>query len=677
MCNKLVEVYNLSSLNITKGSDANGDVGYYALDIYTSTSEESKLWTDENGYIFYEDGDTCYLVGYTGSETDLTLPESCNGKNYAIHQYAFYECDSLTSIEIPDGVETIGEYAFYFCYALKTVTFGENSQLLSIGNNAFYWCYNLTGIEIPDSVKTIGEDAFYDCYALKTVTFGEDSQLTSIGEEAFYYCYNLTSITIPDGVTSIGSSAFYSCDSLTSIEVASDNSAYKSIDGNLYTKDGKTLIQYAIGKTDTDFVIPVGVETIGSYAFYNCDSLTSITIPEGVETIGSYAFSYCDSLTSITIPDSVTSIGNEAFLHCSSLTSITIPDSVTSIGSGAFEYCYKLVEVYNLSSLNITKGSDANGYVGYYALNIYTPTRGESKLWTNKDGYTFYEDGDTCYLVGYTGSETELILPESYNGKSYEIYERAFYNCDTLTSITIPKGVKTIGEEAFYSCSALKTVTFGEDSQLTSIGEDAFSYCESLTSITIPDSVTSIGSFAFYMCNKLVEVYNLSSLNITKGSYANGCVGYYALDVYTSASEKSKLWTNEDGYIFYEDGDTCYLVDYTGSETNLTLPESCNGKNYSINKYAFCDNDSLTSITIPDSVTSIGEDAFSYCDSLTSITIPDGVTSIGSSAFYGCYDITIYSEAESEPIGWDENWNLEFITLYGSNHHHVVWGYKG
>jgi hypothetical protein len=172
-----------------------------------------------------------------------------------------------------------------------------------------------------------------------------DLPVTSIGDAAFFVCTSLSSVVIPDSVTTIGDAAFYGCDSLTSIDVDDNNQNYKSVDGNLYSKDGKTLIQYAIGKQDSSFVIPDSVTTIGDYAFFVCTSLSSVVIPDSVTTIGESAFNHCTSLTSVVIGDSVTSIGYGAFHDCYSLTSIVIGDSVTTIGDLAFYLCTSLTSI--------------------------------------------------------------------------------------------------------------------------------------------------------------------------------------------------------------------------------------------------------------------------------------------------------------------------------------------
>ncbi len=315
--------------------------------------------------------------------TDLVIPEGVT----SIGEWAFHCCTSLTSITIPEGVTSIDEGAFYNCSSLTSITIPDS--VTSIGYEAFGYCTSLTSITIPEGVTSIGDDAFENCSSLTSITIPDS--VTSIGDYAFGGCSILTSITIPDGVTSIGDYAFYDCYGITSITVDENNEYYKSIYGNLYTKDGKTLIQYAVGKTDASFTIPDSVTSIGDRAFFGCSSLTSITIPDSVTSIGDEAFCGCSSLTSLTIPEGVTSIGDYAFCNCSSLTSITIPDSITSIGESVFCNCTSLTSI------------------------------------TIPDGVT-------------------------------NIGSWAFYNCTSLTSITIPEGVTSIGNCAFYYCSGLTSI---------------------------------------------------------------------------------------------------------------------------------------------------------------------------------------------------------------------------
>ena len=250
-------------------------------------------------------------------------------------------------------------------------------------------------------------------------------------------------MTIPESVTSIGDSAFYNCSALTSVTILGS------------------------------------VSSIGDSTFYSCSNLVSVTIPDSVISIESYAFSDCDSLASIIIPDGVISIGSFAFNYCDSLSSVTIPDSVTSIGSEAFYGCVKLVEVVNRSDLIITKGGEDNGHVANYAFEVHD---GESKM-VNKNNYLFYTYDGINYLQGYVGSDTELILPESYDGQKYQINQYAFYSCDGITGVTVPDGVTSIGNYAFLDCSALTDVTLADS--VVSIGISAFNFCYKLESVKI------------------------------------------------------------------------------------------------------------------------------------------------------------------------------------------------
>ena len=223
---------------------------------------------------------------------------------------------------------------------------------------------------------------------------------------------------------------------------------YKGDSGKSYYSNEYTG-EVVIPSTVTYEGVEYSVTSIGDYAFYYCSYLTSITLPEGLTSIGDYAFDYCSALTSITLPESLTSIGNKAFMYCYSLTSITLPEGLTSIVGKAFSNCYRLYEVYNKSDLTITAGSTDNGYVAYYAKNVYS--EGESKLKTEGD-YIFYVDGDDIELIAYTGGETSITLPSDYEGKNYNIGRYAFRDCSDLTSVTIPESVTSIGWYAFDNC---------------------------------------------------------------------------------------------------------------------------------------------------------------------------------------------------------------------------------
>ncbi len=199
--------------------------------------------------------------------------------------------------------------------------------------------------------------------------------------------------------------------------------------------------------------------------------------------------------------DKVTGIGSAAFKSCENIISVTIPSSVTKIESDAFEHCVRLVEVYNLSSLNIAKSSEDNGSVGLYALNVYTQNSGASKIHKTDDGYVFYADEVSALLLSYTGTKSEIVLPADYNEQAYSIYKYAFNGNTSLASVTVPNGVTSIEMYAFAECNSLVNINI--PSSITSIGLHAFENCKKLRDITIPKSVNNVNFYAFNGCDKL------------------------------------------------------------------------------------------------------------------------------------------------------------------------------
>ncbi len=564
-CEKCEEIIKKQSIIPAKGHEW----GYYTC-LVCGVKKYSK------GLKFVSNGDgTCSVDGIgTCKDTILIIPPvSPTGDIVtAIDGQAFSGCTSLTSINIPDSVT-------------------------SIGFRAFSSCTSLTSINIPDSVTKIEHDAFSDCKSMVSISFGK-------------------------GVESI-SGVIYRCNSLINIFVDEDNMYYKSLDGNIYSKDGTVLVKYATGKVDKTFTIPSTVLKIEHGAFSYCTSLETVKISNGVTSIGVQTFLGCSSLTNIEIPDSVTEIDSGAFMDCISLRSISIPDSVIHIGGSTFHNCTAL-EYIRLPFVggfsNVTKKSTTHfGYIF---------------------GASSYEEN-----ADYIPSNLKNVTITAGN----KIYDNAFKGCTSLESVIIPNTVTSIGSNAFEGCNTLQSITlpfvgathngttnthFGYIFGASNYEENAAAVPSGLKSVSIMGG-ESISKGAFLGCNyieKLSLPFVGAALNGTDNThfgYIFGADAFFNNYDYVPKGLKEVVIgegvTNIGDYVF----SGCMFL------TNIDIPDSIT----SIGVGAFSSCKGFINIEIPDSVTSIGASAFSDCTGLTNIEIPDSVTSIGINAFNNCLSI--------------------------------------
>ena len=284
----------------------------YGVDNRCTLCHQLLLATDGLAYTLNSDGESYTVKKGTAlnNSTDIVIPWYYNEKPVTIiGEYAFEDCENLTSITIPASVTSIGEGAFYWCDSLTSITIPEGSQLTSIGEEAFYWCDSLTSITIPEGVTSIGKRAFQYCGSLTNINIPEN--VTSIGEGTFQYCSSLKSVTIPDGITSISHLAFTDCSSLESVTIPESitfigwgafngcSLEYNEYDNGLYlgNEDNPYLVLVRAKNTSiTSCEINSKTRIILEYAFEGCYSLENITIPEGITFIAEYAFRGCHKL---------------------------------------------------------------------------------------------------------------------------------------------------------------------------------------------------------------------------------------------------------------------------------------------------------------------------------------------------------------------------------------------
>ena len=696
----------------------------------------------------------------------------------ALDHFAFINCTNLTSVVVPNSVETMGEGVFAGCSGLKTMAIpflktgrDDNKSFLPFGglfgqtdaegmvpvvqrendsDNAsrctFYIPANLVSVTITGDT-TLHTDAFRDCWMLKDIHINEG--VTSI-EKCAFMGSGITNLTaaLPASVTSIGSYAFSDCQGLQSLPIT----------------DGVTAIyKYAFrncvnAKTVT---IPDSVTHISQYAFENCESLISVAVPNSVKYMYQFMFSGCAGLRSVTLPElrsrsssdsscwtfgaffnpnelegtvevrqrvstgsystyyvptnivsvtiedatsiaqdafrdcwmlkdirineGVTSIGQYAFANCTGLTSFTLPMSVTSIGQYAFQNCMKL-ESFHIPSIDISLSIASTAFEGCPTDLFDTATKPGLTL---LDGCVVAVDSTVSGVVDLTGTRgptqnafsgnrkiTGVILPEGMS----VVPANAFNGCTALASVTIPSSVRTIGADAFRGCSKLADVAVPEG--VTRIGERAFQNCTALRGVAMPSTMQSVGIDAFGGDVNIATVTIVDEVAWSGIEFGNAAANpaYFAHALTKDGEFVRTLAVSEDarriGAWAFCANEELVSVTIPVSVTNIgemafldcpKLPRieiAADNPSYrSIGGIVFT-KDRRTLLRAPagwygnanltESVRDIGPYAFSGCAGLLSIGIPNSVTNIGTHAFDGCSALMEVVVPESvESVGWD------------------------
>ncbi len=502
--------------------------------------------------------------------------------------------------------------------------------VIIINGYGFQNCDQITSVTIPNTIKSIKHYAFTNCISLISVNFESNSNISDIGEYAFNNCSELEGISIPNSVTQLGQSLFFGCGKIESItipfvgdKIKTTSDTYQYPFGFIFGKktyNGSVAVkQYYYGSnlektTNSTYYIPESLKTVcingGNLlygAFYNCSTLVGISA-NNTTMLGNNIFYNCSGLTNITLNNSVGNIGNKMFYNCGALTNILLPNNIICIGTNAFYNCCSIENII-IPSMVESIGKDAfNGCTGLKKVTI------ENSIddWLNISFENAYSN------------------PLSY-GKALYIGE------NEVNDIEISNNITQINNYAFYNC-------------------------RKLLKLVIPSSVENIGTSAFQNCYALAEVYNASTLNITKGSTNYGYVGKYAEYVQSdmNSSSRIKISNGVAYYVYQKEYVAICLVDETIK--SLTF----DSETTKIRGNAFRDCTGLEHVFVTNKVVRISDNAFCGCVLLKDIYIPVNVEKIistndnySNSPFYNCSsELIIYTGAISKPSGWNNKWNF-------------------
>lgn len=590
----------------------------------------------------------------------------------SIGESAFTGAVELVNLQIGAGVKSIGKESFHACKKLVNLQFSNTDNLKTIGYGAFSECILLTSVAIPEGVETVDDNAF--CMA------GIEDEETG----AITFNSVLASVTLPSTIMRVGANAFYGTELYVSTLETSDflyiNNWLVACEperlATITQVNSSNLQSGVVGIADavfsqavklTKFKAPSSLKYVGRNAFA-FSGLTEVELTNVIK-IDDYAFRHSTELMFVDFGTKLQSIGSFAFLDCESLSceSLSIPKTTLKhVGTNAFEGTWR------------ASGAGDVIYLGNWVVG-YT---GQPPVVTLKPGtigiadYAFYQCTSLMSIVGL--SDVEYIGKSAFYGCTnlssitfgdnlVEIGDHAFYCCVNLYNVEFPWSLKKIGKSAFYKCALLTELDFSDTSleiidnhafyncinlqtidfgsSLHSIGDYAFKGCSALTELEMPNSLKSIGMGSFYGCEAITGVQLGSGLQEIDDYAFWGCVGLTSLYLPSSLESVGNyafMGCNEITFISFKEG----LI--------------------SIGDFAFAGLPKLSSLNLPASLKQVGRYAFKDCTALSSVLLRSTIEEIGDHAFYDCTSLTVYTDATSNLGNWDKYLN--------SSYRPIVWG---
>lgn len=623
--------------------------------------------------------------------------------NYIVNiaAYAFYNNKSVTTMVIPTSVQTIGEYAFYNCNGINDIALSNN--IVSVGAYAFYNCFNITGVNLSSSTKinSIGDYAFGGC-SLEVLSL--PSCITSVGKGAFYNaCKELESVSLPAVSTNF-------------IEIFGGASYFPATIKSVTVISGDIPASYFSGCNTITTISIQNSTSVGEKAFYYCTGLTNITLANTIKTIGNNAFEKCSSLETISLPADLESLGASAFYNCKKIKNITIPKKVKALRTYVFYYCEAL------ESISFEEGSEINEINRYFitgcaSLTELTIPSSVTTLWSEAlSGCTTIEELTIPKLEFVDVYKTNTRLAALFGGSvpstlkkvtilsATEIPAEAFYNCQSIQSITFPDSITSIGENAFYNCNSLTykeenggrylstatndyfcfmgvsdntVTTFEVNASCKLVYSNAFSGFSNLESVLLPEGLVSLGDSAFASCSKLTQITlpttlktigkscfvstKLEEIVLPKSLKSVGESAFSGLTTLTSVEFASNCELESFGKEAFKNCTALTSIDFTNAAYLKTIGESCfigcseltsvvfSNSIESIGASAFRQLTKVATLTLPTSLRTIGDYAF-HNWTISSLTIPSAVESIGNYAFYYCVNLTEITFGDNSSI---------------------------